>query len=513
MDRSAKNIASVFEQLVSTNVSYPVSFVDGSNDEVIFKDVYLYLNGLNVKYFSKKENDLKTSLWEEIAAIDHKSIRDWIDAVEQAPSPLLVKPLAPEIDKSFERNKAPLGGPKSKVLLSVSRLTRLIKEELEQKKFQNIWVCGEVSNFTLAASGHAYFSLKDEAASIPAVMFRSAVSQVKFEIKNGLKVEVWAGVSVYAKRGSYQLLVKKISPEGIGELQLAFEQLKERLAEAGLFNPEHKKPIPRFPDTVGIITSPTGAALQDMIKTTNIEFPGVKLIIYPSLVQGERAAEEIAKRIELANEHKKCDVLIIGRGGGTVEDLWPFNEERVARAIFSSHLPIISAVGHEIDFTIADFVADYRAATPTAAAEHISRYKKNMSDTVSLQEKKIALYIHQRMQSIASLLDGAREDKLIYFISRRYQDTEQRLDELDKDLRILIQQHYQNGYNDFYNVATKLDALSPFKVLKRGYSVVYDEDQEIVTDARSILPGDEIAIQLHQGDLKATVIKSGGIAN
>ena len=383
MSYSGSDIVFLFEKLIATNIYYEVGFIDGTQDVVAFKDVYLYANGLNVKYFSQIHNDLKTSLVEDLKTINNKTTENWVEKIKKTKQPLVDLNFKNPSLALTEQVNVPVGGPTSKVLLSISKLTRSIKEWLEQDKFQNIWVCGEVSNYIQSSSGHAYFNLKDENASISSVIFRGVMPRVKFKIENGLKVEVLASVSVYAKRGNYQLIVQKISPEGIGELQLAFEQLKKRLALEGLFDPSHKKPIPKYPETIGVITSRYGAALHDITKTTQIEFPNVRLIIYPSLVQGEKAANQLAEMIELANKHQQCDILIVGRGGGSIEDLWAFNEERLVRSIFFSSIPIVSAVGHEVDFTIADFVADYRAATPTAAAEYISRHKKNLLKNIN----------------------------------------------------------------------------------------------------------------------------------
>ena len=517
MTLSGKNIAFLFEKLIATNIDYEVVFVDGDRDVVIFKDVYLYANGLNIKYFSRKNNNLKTSLIETIKTINNKITEHWIEEIKEREGDALsdFNKETSQTDLNFKHvNLAlagpvavPIGGPKNKILLSVSKLNKLVKKELEQNKFQHLWVWGEVSNFTQATSGHAYFNLKDENASIGAVMFRNAMSRIKFRIENGLKVEVLANVSVYAKRGNYQLLVERMSPEGIGELQLSFEQLKKQLASEGLFDISHKKPIPKYPETIGVITSSTGAALHDIIKTTKVEFPNVRLIVYPSLVQGEKAAEQMAKMIELANKHGVCDVLIIGRGGGSIEDLWAFNEEVLARAIFFSSIPIISAVGHEIDFVIADFVSDYRAATPTAAAEYLSRHKKILKKNLNLMENKIAFILNQRMQGAKFLLEKSAPQKLIRYISRIHQDAVQRIDELDKDGKILFEQKHRDTYNYFHQVIAKLDALSPFKVLKRGYSVVYNDKNEIINDENKLNEKDKIKIRFHQGDVRAIVIK------
>ncbi|MFQ5772424.1 MAG: exodeoxyribonuclease VII large subunit, partial [bacterium] len=260
---------------------------------------------------------------------------------------------------------------------SVSELTRQIKFLLESS-FPEIWVQGEISNFTHHSSGHMYFSLKDENAQISCVMWRSRNQHLFFTPQDGMKVILDARITVYEKRGAYQLDVLQMQPAGVGELQLAFEQLKNRLREEGLFSEEFKKPIPLYPERIGIVTSPTGAAVQDLISVLQRRFPGIEIIINAARVQGEGAATEIARAIDDFNDYGKVDVLIVGRGGGSLEDLWAFNEEVVARAVFRSKIPIISAVGHEVDFTICDFVADLRAPTPSAAAELAVRHRDEL---------------------------------------------------------------------------------------------------------------------------------------
>ena len=393
-----------------------------------------------------------------------------------------------------------------RLVYSVSKLTRCIKDKLESPELRHVWVQGEITGWMVASSGHAYFSLKDEASLIHCVLFRSQLERVKFTPENGLLVEALGDVAVYARRGQYQLILSQLRPEGIGELQLAFEQMRRRLKEKGVFDPQHKRSIPPYPERVGVVTSPTGAALRDIIKTTELQFPNVEILIYPTLVQGEGAAEQIASAIGLANRHGRADVLIVGRGGGSMEDMWPFNEEAVALSIFHSRIPVISAVGHEVDYVIADFVADYRAATPTAAAEHVSEGKKQLAATLSLLEKRLAYPINDRLQQIKGMLKASEPRKLVHYLRHSIQNTEQRLDENMKHAKNGFRQLIKQRENDFLQCLSKLDALSPFNVLARGYAVVFRPDGQIVKEAVEIRTGERVRIRLSKGERRATIL-------
>ena len=271
---------------------------------------------------------------------------------------------------------------KEKHVYSVSELTKFIRVIIEDS-FPGVWVEGEISNFILHTSGHMYFSLKDATSVLKCAMFKRANEKLKFSLKNGMKVIVFGSISVYEARGDYQLIAEEIEPKGIGALQLQFQQLKEKLAKEGLFDEKYKVPIPFLPNRIGVVTSPTGAAIRDILNIARRRFQNVEIIINPVKVQGAEAKDEIASAIRLFNELKNIDVMIVGRGGGSLEDLWPFNEEVVARAIFESEIPVISAVGHEIDFTISDFVADFRASTPSAAAELVIPRKEDLLNLIN----------------------------------------------------------------------------------------------------------------------------------
>jgi len=390
-------------------------------------------------------------------------------------------------------------------IFTVSELTNEIKIILETS-LPALWVQGEISNFTHHSSGHMYFSLKDERAQISCTMWRSRNQSLLFTPQDGMKVIAFGSVRVYEKRGNYQLDVIKMMPAGIGELQLAFEQLKAKLFKEGLFDEEHKKPIPAYPERIGIITSPTGAAIRDILNVIRRRFPLAELILRPVRVQGDGAAEEIAEAIEEMNEYGKVDVLIVGRGGGSLEDLWAFNEEIVARAIYRSKIPIISAVGHEIDFTIADFVADLRAPTPSAASEMVvpekadvlrmlSSYLNRANQSVSVKIKNY----RERLKTIASSYAFRRPQDMLY----QYR---QRLDELIRVATMAVEHRLAMEKSRVDHIEKRLTSLAPESILRRGYSICWREsDKKILTSAEDVSEQDEIGLHFYKGGVAAQV--------
>jgi exodeoxyribonuclease VII large subunit len=437
-------------------------------------------------------------------------------------------------------------------IYTIAELTQKIRNELEQN-FENIWVDGEVSNLRIPPSGHIYFTLKDKSSQLKVIFFKGRLRYLKFQLQDGMQVLVKGSITVYEKRGEYQLLADYAEPKGIGALQIAFEELKQRLAEEGLFDEAHKKPLPLLPRCIGLVTSPTGAAIRDILNVIERRFPNVRIVINPVRVQGEEAAQEIARAIAELNELPELEILIVGRGGGSLEDLWCFNEEVVARAIYNSRLPVISAVGHEIDYTIADFVADLRAPTPSAAAELVVESKEALIDKLrSLQIRlnqgiKYLLDTHKRRQQL--LLQSP------FFVDpgRRVREYQQRLDELmvsqRKEMGYLLQQaghqlkyleqrlkSYQPAqqiknsrqrlmqstdklslvHNHFIEgcqvrlraVMGRLDALSPLAILKRGYSICRRwPGLEVLTNAEEVKPAEQVSVKLYQGDLLCTVLE------
>ncbi|MEW6103557.1 MAG: exodeoxyribonuclease VII large subunit [bacterium] len=383
-------------------------------------------------------------------------------------------------------------------IFSVFELTTQIKLILESA-FPSIWVCGEVSNIKTASSGYTYFTLKDALSQIDCVVFKKGLKIPK----DGEHINVYGEISVYAKRGTYQIIVSFIEPVGKGLLWQKFEELKERLKKEGLFEAIHKKPIPFLPERIGIITSPTGAAIKDLLKT----LPDIEIIIYGVKVQGEGAAGEIASAIIMMNKlEEKPDVLIVGRGGGSLEDLWSFNEEIVARAIFASEIPVISAVGHETDYTISDMVADIRAATPTQAGEILKKIREDISQRMKLAKERLI----RAMGNIAS-----KQKMRIFAISSSYpfkkpffriEQERQEIDDLSQSLERAISAIFSSLKIRLARLEV-ITSLSPEAILKRGYSITY-KDGKVIKNAQDVAENDRINIRLYKGGIDANVIKS-----
>ena len=411
----------------------------------------------------------------------------------------------------------------------VSELTAQVRDLLEHT-FRDLWVQGEVSNFRVSPYGHFYFTLKDESAQLRCFVNRKDARFLRLRPEDGLAVTVRGSLSVYEQRGEYQLLVNYLEPVGVGALQLAFEQLKARLAAEGLFAAERKKPLPMLPQRIGLITSPRGAAIADMIRILRRRYENLHLRLYPVRVQGEGAADEIVEAIRAFNRHRAADVLILARGGGSLEDLWAFNEEVVARAIAASKIPVITGIGHETDFTIADFVADLRAPTPSAAAELVIKSKEELKERLRALEAKLAhhlryqvLHARQRLTELLAARGWRQLDTLL-------REQIQRADELATRLR----QSLRDGISESrqrWALATarlvsfdlrgalererlrlraltgQLNQLSPMKVLDRGYAIVFDEQGTVVRSAAAVRLGDPIQVQLARGRLHAEVKK------
>lgn len=395
---------------------------------------------------------------------------------------------------------------KARKVFTVSELNRQIRIKLDAA-FASVWVEGEISNFKHPSSGHMYLSLKDDQSQISACFFSRYNQSLKFELKNGLKVLVKGRVSVYEARGQYQVYIEQILPKGMGELQLAFLQLKEKLEKEGLFNPDHKKPIPQFPKVIGIVTSPTGAAIKDILNVVNRRFHGTHILINPVQVQGDGAAKQIAMAIQEMNELGGIDVLIVGRGGGSMEDLWAFNEERVAQAVFHSKIPIISAVGHEIDWTICDLVADLRAPTPSAAAELVvqnrEEIEKRMEDLSCRLQKaavKIIEYLKREWEVLANSYAFKQPLNLV-------QNFSQRLDELIRQLHNYLKTEVTHKKQSLQHCMAKLESLSPLAILMRGYSLTFFEDGSLLKKSPEAKVGDSIRTRLIDGLVHSEVTK------
>ncbi|MGC4376504.1 exodeoxyribonuclease VII large subunit [Fictibacillus sp. Mic-4] len=435
--------------------------------------------------------------------------------------------------------------------VTISALTRYIKRKFEEDgNLQNVWVRGELSNVKMHSRGHLYFTLKDEQSRINAVMFAGNNRFLSFRPEEGMKVLIQGEISVYEPQGQYQLYARTMKKDGIGNLFLAYEELKKKLEQEGLFAEEIKKAVPLFPMEIGVITSPTGAAIRDILTTIKRRFPIARVTIFPALVQGSGAAPSIAKAIETANKARHLQVLIVGRGGGSIEELWAFNEEMVARAIHQSTIPIISAVGHETDFTIADFVADLRAPTPTAAAElavpHLLelqdrlnqrklRLKRAVSEqTASLREKLGRIQksyafryptqlVKQKELELDRLLESLHKETARTIETKRVQ-TEQKQKQLlyfspalqlkrakeaqmklKKSIVRQMKQIVKSEQSDFSHIISRLNALNPLSIMERGYSLVYTPEKNLIKSIKHVQPGDTVQVQLKDGKLDCHV--------
>ncbi|MBN2453811.1 MAG: exodeoxyribonuclease VII large subunit [Candidatus Omnitrophica bacterium] len=396
---------------------------------------------------------------------------------------------------------------KEKHIFTVSELTKYLRQILENS-FPAVWVEGEISNFLRHSSGHMYFSLKDAGSVIPCAMFKRSNEKLKFELKNGLKVIAFGKVSVYEPRGSYQLIIEEMEPKGIGALQLQFQQLKERLAREGLFDPSHKVPIPHLPTRIGVVTSPTGAAIRDILNIARRRFSNVEILIYPVRVQGDGSKDEIAAAVRHFNKLNNIDVMIVGRGGGSLEDLWAFNEEVVARAIYDSGIPVISAVGHEIDFTIADFVADLRAPTPSAAAELVIPRKDDLVSGIEANRERLKNALVNILDSMTERLGRLRESYALKQPLKMVEQYEQMIDDFRKDMAIRIDHLVKMRGENFNLLSQKLEVLSPLSILNRGYSVTARiSDGKIVKDISEIKVGDDVETKLGKGKFISRIEK------
>jgi exodeoxyribonuclease VII large subunit len=387
--------------------------------------------------------------------------------------------------------------------LSVSELNRRIKSLIE-RELGTLWVEGEVSNYRPATSGHIYFTLKDEASQIPVAFFKGSQRGFKLNLKDGMKVRVFGDVTMYLERGQHQLIARMIEESGKGDLQKAFEELKEKLQKEGLFDTGRKRPIPFLPRHIGIVTSPTGAAIRDMLNILRRRFSNLHIVIAPVKVQGDGAAREIATAIDLLNKREDLDVLIIGRGGGNIEDLWSFNEEVVARAIFRSRLPVISAVGHEIDFTISDFVADLRAPTPSAAAEIVVRPRADFEEQIRSLSKRLAREPGHMMMRFRQEIQSLRL-RLVPSLRSEYVERQQRVDEAQLRMIQKIRSTLRERSLLLHRIEAQLRALGPHAVLERGYSITRTKNGKVVTRTNDVGAGQEITTLLSDGEITSVV--------
>lgn len=390
------------------------------------------------------------------------------------------------------------------IIATVSQLNGFIKKTFEANPvFSDIWIKGEISNYKKHFSGHIYLTLKDEGGVLKAVIFKSNTYSLTFQPSDGMKVIARGRVSVYEPGGVYQLYITEMLPDGAGELYLAYEKLKIKLSDEGLFEEEHKKPIPKYPERIGIVTAPTGAAVRDIINVATRRFPLAKLILFPAKVQGSGAADSVCMGIEYFNSAKKCDVMIVGRGGGSIEDLWAFNEEKVAYAIYNSEIPVISAVGHEVDFTIADFVADLRAPTPSAAAELAAPSAKELYTRLEDYRYTIKTLVAADFERKANRL------KMLKLITPQdyINNCSQRLDMAVKDMLVNTKRIAELKRSQLSTVAARLDALSPLKVMMRGFALPVTDNGEVIKSVKKLDKEKDFVLKLHDGRRKCTVVK------
>lgn len=394
---------------------------------------------------------------------------------------------------------------------SVSQVNKLIKALVEgERRFANIQVRGEISNFKRYSSGHCYFTLKDAGGVLKAVMFKTAARTLRFEPQNGDTVIAVGRISVYERDGVYQLYTDLMIPEGTGDLMLAFEQLKQKLLNEGLFDESRKKQLPVNPKTVGIITSPSGAAVRDLITVSRRRNKGIKLLLYPVRVQGKEAPAEIAHAIEFMNRHKMADVLIVGRGGGSIEELWAFNEEQTVRAVAASEIPVVSAVGHETDFTLTDFASDKRAATPSQAAEIVVADANAYLNSVAELEKRLKNTVLKRLALSETTLKRLQNSWALSNPQRMLEGRMQRFDFASVRLEQVFNAALTQKQHSCGVLAAKLDALSPLTVLARGYSVTENTDGKIIRSIADVRWGDEIVTQVGDGNVISVVQHTEG---
>lgn len=411
--------------------------------------------------------------------------------------------------------------------LTVSQLNAYIKSLVDRDDFLgSVAVRGELSNYKIYPSGHHYFTLKDAESSLKCVMFRSAAGKLRFRPESGMGVTAWGRISVYPRDGAYQLYCEALMPEGFGDLQMAYEQLKAKLEKEGLFDRSHKKPIPRYPERIAVITSSAGAAVHDIIRVLRRRWPMGKIMLLPVRVQGVEAPGEIAAALRYASEHEVADVVITGRGGGSIEDLWAFNDERVARAIYDCEIPVISAVGHEPDVTIADFVADLRAATPSNAAELAAPDVTELMQAIDSAMRRLENSMAKRISGSREALEALSSRRVLQsatgFIEQRRSQVEtlrvrleaasgfasksrSQLDNLASRLDSALDAAMTRKKNEYLRAAAKLDALSPLKVLSRGYAIAMDEDGRAVKDSSGVRAGDKLTVRLASGALGCRV--------
>jgi len=391
-----------------------------------------------------------------------------------------------------------------RTILSVSDVNQYIKDQLDRDSLlSGLCIRGEISNYKVYPSGHHYFTLKDSGGALRAVMFSRSAMRLRFRPENGMKVLAFGRITVFPRDGAYQLYCEQLSPEGVGDLHVAFEQLKNKLQEEGLFDPSHKKPIPAYPQRIAIITSSAGAAIHDMLRILGARYPLAKVILLPVRVQGAEAPAEICGAIRYVNRFRLADVIITGRGGGSMEDLWAFNDERLARTIYQSEIPVISAVGHEPDVTISDYVADLRAATPSNAAELVVPDQQELRERLNTMQARMQQSVNRQVRQGRLSLEQFASKRVLQSPMSYVEDRRLILDHQQKQLVNAARHLVAERRQQFIQFTAALDAMSPLKVLSRGYSVTKDSQGRVLTDSAAVSQGDRITVILEHGQIDA----------
>ena len=415
-------LADVFEGFIEMGGRWEVVYANEKKDTVSFKDIYLDALGLKITYFSWNEKILKTDSQEQFLKISGKSLEDWLNTFYISQEELKPKVTNPTASPFSSQRHSPA------LVYSVTEFTEKIKKYFN-KSYKNIWIRGEISDLNQSSSGHYYFNLKDDQAVISCVVFKGQIQKFSLKIEEGINVEALGNLVFYEKRGTCQLIVNLISFKGKGDLLASFHQVKQKLENEGLFDSKHKQEIPRYPKRIGLLTSPYGAAIVDVIKSLELDISKIEVIIYPSKVQGEGADIEMAKMVEKANEHDFVDLLIIARGGGSEEDLSTFNSEFLARSVFESKLPIISAIGHEVDVLILDLVVDLRCSTPTSAGEQVSFYKKQLLQNLAIMDQQLLTSMNHRLLVLKEKVSYFSMSQFAYLISKLVHQKRERVQE------------------------------------------------------------------------------------
>ena len=391
-------------------------------------------------------------------------------------------------------------------ITTVTELNKYLKRSFDSNEILNdIWIKGEISNFKLHFSGHMYFTLKDESSALKCVMFKSSAAYMKFIPSDGMKVVCHGRITVFERDGSYQLYPDSMIPDGVGDLYIAYEKLKQKLESEGLFDEKYKKPLPLYPKKIGVVTSPTGAAVRDIINVLSRRCKRAEILIFPVQVQGEGAGKSIADMIDKINRNHSCDVIITGRGGGSIEDLWAFNEEIVARSVFASEIPVVSAVGHETDFTIVDFVSDMRAPTPSAAAEIVVRDDNDIKNSLMLNHKTLTLLVSDKIKVSAHLLKSLTDRPVFKDKTGFIDNKREYLGDAVRQLYELSSRKKEKSSFEFVNIISKLEALNPLAIMKRGYSSV-SKNGKIIKSSAELKENDIVNLRFFEGDKNAKII-------